>query len=293
MGRSKKCEKNDLMVSEPDISLGQFLEAMLEEAEWEDYVKHDPVGLVHPYPSKEQSVVALLVSCLAYGRVQLLRAAAAEALERLGPSPRQTLLDATEADLQERFHGFVYRMSKEADLVDLCWGIRTVLLEHETLENAYKATEGTHLQRATGWVAMIRAGRLREDMHRGFGYLLPSPADGSTTKRLHLFFRWMGRAADGVDLGLWPCLDPADLLMPLDTHTSRICRYLGLTQRKSNDLKTVVEITKALQAIDPVDPLRFDFPICHLGISQACIHVRSEETCPTCPLNEVCKLPWG
>jgi endonuclease III len=78
--------------------------------------------------------------------------------------------------------------------------------------------------------------------------------------------------------------------MPLDTHTSRICRYLGLTARKSNDLKTVVEVTDSLRELDPEDPLRYDFAICHLGMSKQCIHRWSPDHCPTCPIEPVCQI---
>jgi len=81
--------------------------------------------------------------------------------------------------------------------------------------------------------------------------------------------------------------------MPLDTHTARICRYLGLTDRKTNDLKSAVEITESLKLMDPNDPLRFDFAICHLGISKGCVHKRTLEHCPSCPINDVCTLAWS
>jgi uncharacterized protein (TIGR02757 family) len=131
---------------------------------------------------------------------------------------------------------------------------------------------------------------LRRDEARGFRYLLPDPADGSTTKRLHMFFRWVSRPADGIDLGLWESARPADLIMPLDTHTSRICRYIGLTTRASTDLKAAQQVTAALAVMRPEDPLYFDFAIAHLGISKRCIHRRSPDHCPGCPLDSVCGL---
>jgi uncharacterized protein (TIGR02757 family) len=78
--------------------------------------------------------------------------------------------------------------------------------------------------------------------------------------------------------------------MPLDTHTSRICRYIGLTDRKSVDGKTARQVTDALRELDPDDPIKYDFAICHLGISESCIHERSEEHCPDCPLESICRL---
>jgi uncharacterized protein (TIGR02757 family) len=54
--------------------------------------------------------------------------------------------------------------------------------------------------------------------------------------------------------------------MPLDTHIYRICRTLGMTRRKSPDLRTALEITAAFRTIAPHDPIRYDFAISRLGI---------------------------
>ena len=72
--------------------------------------------------------------------------------------------------------------------------------------------------------------------------------------------------ADTVDLGLWTCARPSQLLMPLDTHVARISRELGLTKRKTAGLGMVLEITQRLREIDAEDPIRFDFALSRLGI---------------------------
>ncbi len=275
--------------SEVENTLKPFLENLLQEADWAAYLHADPVGIVHEYPTEDQAVVALIVSSLAYGQVKLLRSAARQILDSLGDSPRATIQSADYEEFVERFDGFLYRMTRAEDVADLCCGIKAGLSQHGSLEAVYQQAGESHLERASGFVDFIRANRHRTEVARGLRYLLPSPADGSTTKRLHLFFRWVGRGPDAVDLGLWD-IDSSELIMPLDTHTSRICRYLGLTSRKSNDLKTAQAVTASLRDIDPNDPLRFDFAICHLGISGSCIHERSDAHCPGCPLNEVCTL---
>ncbi len=52
--------------------------------------------------------------------------------------------------------------------------------------------------------------------------LLPDPADGSASKRLFLFFRWMVRR-DEIDPGCWRSVDPSRLIVPMDTHMARTC----------------------------------------------------------------------
>ena len=77
--------------------------------------------------------------------------------------------------------------------------------------------------------------------------------------------RWMVRE-DNVDPGGWKRVSPSKLCVPLDTHMHRICLLLGLTARKNVDIKTALEITGAFHAIEPDDPVRYDFALTRLGI---------------------------
>jgi len=276
--------------------LKPVLEDLLKDCDYIERRRHDPVEFSWNYSDPlDQECVALLSSCLAYGRVTLLKPAIKEVLRILGPRPSRSVREQGLDALGERLGGFVYRMSKGADVLDLICAISALQQEYGSLEAAYQAPQthaqsASHLELASQFVRHLRAARTRPALTRGFRYLLPDPADGSTCKRLLLFFRWMGRGPDGIDLGLWKSLSPAELVMPLDTHTGRICAYLGLSARNSIDLKAALEVTQSLRLMDPVDPLKYDFALCHLGISGSCIHKRSEAHCPACPIESVCSL---
>lgn len=274
-------------------TLKSTLDRLLEERPPRRDRDQDPVELVWQYDAPEdREIAALVTASLAYGRAELARDAARRALEPLGDAPADFLRRHDPADaLAAPLDDFVYRMTRGPDLLDLYSGIATLLDRHGSLEGAYDASEaGSHVERASDFVQCLRAGRLRDDVERGLSYLTSDPADGSACKRLHMFFRWVGRGPDGVDLGLWNALDASELLMPMDTHTSRICRYIGLTDRKTVDHKMAVEVTDSLRELDPDDPVKYDFALCHLGISDDCIHERSEEHCPSCPLEAICTL---
>jgi uncharacterized protein (TIGR02757 family) len=113
-------------------------------------------------------------------------------------------------------------------------------------------------------------------------HFLPSPEAGSACKRLCLFLRWMIRREE-PDLGLWTSIDPRRLVIPLDTHVARIGRYLGLTTRLSGDWRAALEVSAGLRRVAPQDPIRFDFPLAHLGIHH-CLHRPDEQACPACPV---------
>jgi len=52
-----------------------------------------------------------------------------------------------------------------------------------------------------------------------------------------MFTRWMVRTnKEGIDFGLWD-IDPALLSLPLDVHSGRVARSLGLLKRKAKRLE--------------------------------------------------------
>ncbi len=280
--------------------LKALLEATIAACSLDDRRDQDPVGIVHEYKtSADREIAALFASSLAYGRVDLLRPAIRQALAPLGPHPATYLRETKPQALPKLWPDFVYRMTRGEDLVDLATAIAETLRRERSLEALYlpESSENlpirdreSHLRQASSFVTKLRLRRHRPDLHRGFRYLLPDPADGSACKRLHLFFRWMSRGPDQIDLGLWDGLAPSALIMPLDTHTSRLCRYLGLLERKSVDQKAAVQVAERLAILDASDPLRYDFALCHLGISRRCIHRWCPQRCPECPIEAGCVI---
>ena len=89
----------------------------------------------------------------------------------------------------------------------------------------------------------------------------------SANKRIHMFLRWMVRRNSPVDLGLWTWANPADLLIPLDTHVMQEAAKLGLIpQKASASHKTAELLTAALSQAFPGDPCRGDFALFGLGV---------------------------
>lgn len=107
----------------------------------------------------------------------------------------------------------------------------------------------------------------------------------------------MVRGPDGIDFGVWKQVAPSRLLIPLDTHVMRIARLLGLTARRDASWRTAEEVTSSLKLLDPEDPVRYDFALCHYGMSGACPAVPVRENCLRCELKSACRrgrqLPLG
>ena len=89
---------------------------------------------------------------------------------------------------------------------------------------------------------------------------------GASAKRINMFLRWMVRQdTRGVDFGLWKGIPMHALYIPLDVHTGKVARGLGLLDRKQNDWQAVKELTSRLREFDPEDPVRYDYALFGLG----------------------------
>ncbi len=272
------------------------LDRLVAGADRPALVASDPVELVRRYDDPhDQEVAGIVVAMLAYGRVASIKAKASEVLEVLGPSPARAVDGGRRA---AKLGGFVYRFQRGADLPRFLRAIGRVRRQHGSLARAFlnvnvKDDPGSYVETMDRFVAELTAA-VRGPLSYGLRYLLPRTSAQGAAKRLCLYLRWMVRPDDGLDLGAWPRLapgvDPARLVMPLDTHIGRIARYIGLTARASNDLKTALEITAALRALAPDDPLVYDMALCHLGISGACPQRRVPQICAGCDLRAVCRL---
>ncbi len=233
----------------------------------------DPVSAPWRFEDpRDQEVIALIAATLAYGRVDLLRAAIERAIAHLGPRPAEALEHLSDAAHRRHLRGFVYRMTDAEDLAALYRALGAALRERGGLlpifEDALDPQAPDLRAPLTRLVHDLR--RRGESTRRGFYYLLADPARGGACKRLNLYLRWMVRGPDAIDLGLWSHrVAPRQLVMPLDTHVQRICRGLGIATRKTADWQLAAEIAGHLRRLDPEDPIRFDFAICHLGISGA------------------------
>lgn len=287
-----------------DPALGAALDAVRAREDLRARRGDDPVEFVHRYDAAEdRELVALLAASVAFGNVKAIRKKLAELLERIGPVPSRAADDPRA--LRRRLASFRHRVYRGEDLARLLVGARGVQREAGSLGAAFAselaradaacASETDALREALGaFVDRIRAagglprrGEPDPSGRRGPAHLLPDPRAGSGSKRLLLFLRWMVRPADGIDLGLWP-VAPRRLVMPVDVHIHKLARNLGLTARRDVSWRTAVEITGALAALDPDDPTRYDFSLCHMGMLQRCPSRRDPAGCEGCGVKPVC-----
>jgi uncharacterized protein (TIGR02757 family) len=93
---------------------------------------------------------------------------------------------------------------------------------------------------------------------------------------------------DAVDLGAWSRVPASKLVVPLDTHVIRLGKCLRLTARVTPGWKMAAEITDALRALSPDDPVRYDFSLCHIGMAGMCGYGTARGNW-YCPLKGLCR----
>ncbi|MFZ5443677.1 MAG: TIGR02757 family protein [Myxococcota bacterium] len=263
-------------------------------------MKADPVEFPHRYDDpRDIETVALLSASLAYGRAELFKPKIAGILEGLGAHPAKAIASLDVPGAKRLLDGFVYRFNLPADVAVLLLGMGAQLRRFGSLEAAFLAGrardwQGTlaafahGLRKAAPEAEIVR----RLGPTRGLHHLLPF-AEAGAAKRLNLYLRWMVRRRDQIDFGVWRQLSPAELVIPLDTHVMRISRWLGLTTRSTIGWATAEEITASLRLLDAEDPVRYDFALCHYGMSGACPARPVREHCRRCPLRGQCAIGRG
>jgi uncharacterized protein (TIGR02757 family) len=254
-------------------------------------IEPDPLQLVRRYRHPlDQEVAGLLAAAFAYGRADIVVANVGRVLDDMGPSPFRYVASFRRADGEQRFASFAHRFHKTPDLVDLLERISLAIHDYGSLGSLFRHCYDPADRDLGPALSLFVRHLLGEKPTKALQYLLSSPENGSACKRMNLFLRWMVRRTS-PDLGLWTFVDPAKLVMPLDTHVHRIATFLGLNRRKTADWKAARAITDRLARLDPADPVRYDFAICRLGILDRCSRKRRKENCDVCLLRDVCRFP--
>jgi uncharacterized protein (TIGR02757 family) len=242
-------------------------------------------------------LVGLLASCMAYGRVDLFSPWIEWTLARMGDSPSRFVRGFDPGIHGRLFEGFRYRFNRPADLAAFCVAARRIVTAHGSLRAFFAsgfgpsdADVGPALERfVDGFIGQDLSSVFpRNRLSYGYRHWFPRPSTGGACKRLHLYLRWMVRR-EAPDFGLWAEIPPSALLMPVDVHIENMARSLGLTRRRSRNWRMAEEITARLRALDPSDPVKYDFALCHKRMSGLCLNRRDAQVCEPCGLRPVCR----
>jgi uncharacterized protein (TIGR02757 family) len=257
----------------------------------------DPIHIVRRFTSPEdREIVGFCAASLAFGRVASVLQSIEALLRIMGPSPAAFVRHFDPATHGDALRPLVHRWIKGTDLAALLLILQRMLRESGSIEGFFVAGDDRSSSDIGAALNAFSTRAMQTDLRPAYGrmpkrpgvcYFFPRPSAGSACKRLNLFLRWMVRT-DAIDLGVWTKVSPSRLIVPLDTHVIRVGRCLRLTRYVTPGWKMAAEITASLRAIEPADPVRYDFSLCHLGMMNACGFGRTQRD-SQCPLRGICR----
>lgn len=258
----------------------------------------DPIHIVRRYQTPEdREIVGFCAAGLAFGRVASVLNSIESMLAVMGPSPSAFVRHFDPARQSEALRPLVHRWIRGRDLVGLVLILQRMLKESGSIERFFLAGDDPSAPDIGPALDAFSTRALATNLRPAYGrrmpkrpgvcYFFPRPSAGSACKRLNLFLRWMVRR-DEIDLGVWTSVSPSRLIVPLDTHVIRLGQCLRLTRYVSPGWKMAAEITASLRAVDPADPVRYDFSLCHVGMMNACGFNRTQGD-TQCPLKGLCR----
>jgi uncharacterized protein (TIGR02757 family) len=257
----------------------------------------DPVHKVRRFASNEdREIVAFCAAGLAFGRVASVLHSIEGLLAVMGPSPAEYVRQFDPARDRDALRPLVHRWIRGVDLAALVIVLQRMLRESGSIEQFFVDGDDRSTPDISAALDSFSRRAMETDLKPAYGrvpkrpgvcYFFPRPSAGSACKRLNLFLRWMVRE-DAIDMGVWTRVSPSRLIVPLDTHVIRLGRCLRLTKYVSPGWKMAAEITASLRALEPRDPVRYDFSLCHIGMMKACGY-RTKQRDSQCPLRGVCR----
>lgn len=238
------------------------------------FIKDDPISIPHRFTKKQDvEIAAFFASILAWGTRKGIINSCNKLLQGMNNDPYNFILTA---DLDNKatfdiFKGFVHRTFNQHDLWHLFYFLQYHYRNNEGLETAFSQwitpADATVEKALIGFNDYVFGFNedAREEKH--CRKHISTPVKKSACKRLNMFLRWMVRQDDnGVDIGIWKHIQPAQLICPLDVHVSRVARRLNLLQRKQDDWLAATELTACLRTLDANDPVKYDYALFGLGV---------------------------
>ncbi|MFM2258993.1 MAG: hypothetical protein RLZZ424_956 [Bacteroidota bacterium] len=253
-------------------AIKQLLDQKVKQYNHIDFIEKDPISIPHLYTKQQDiEIAAFFAAIFAWGNRTTIIQKSKELLERMDNAPFEYCTQHQVKDLKKLI-GFAHRTFNDRDLLYCIAFFKHHYAKQKSLETAFFMDQDSGKK-----VKTVAAGLVNfknyffslEDAPYRTKKHIASPENGSTCKRLNMFLRWMVRKDQhGVDFGLWKTISPADLIIPIDVHVARVSRSFGLISRPQIDWLTALELTEYCRTLDARDPVKYDFALFSLGVTE-------------------------
>jgi uncharacterized protein (TIGR02757 family) len=243
-------------------------EILLEKADVYNrptFIESDPISIPHFFSKPADIEIAgFLAATIAWGQRKTLIQNARELMRRMDFAPHDFIVHHSQKE-RLKFSDFVHRTFNGEDAVFFLERLQVLYAQNSSMEHLFCSTAHSVFD----GILQFRSAFLGNAAPQRHGKHVANPADGSAAKRLNMFLRWMVRNdSRGVDFGIWKTIKPSQLYIPLDVHSGRVARMLGILSRKQDDWTAVEELTAALREFDAQDPIRFDYALFGMGVNE-------------------------
>ena len=243
-----------------------FLLEKSDQYATKSFIEDDPIQIPHRFTDPlDIEISGLIAATLSWGQRKTIISKASELMDRMDQQPAEFVQNAT-ADDYASLEGFVHRTFQGADIIGLVKSLKELYAEYGSIGSFFErhiAEDVPNLEQGlNSFKKYLLSNGLPMRASKHFG----DPSKGSACKRMIMYTRWMTRTnQEGIDFGLWN-ISPSKLSLPLDVHSGRVARSLGLIQRTQNDWKTVMELDTGVREILPEDPAKLDYALFGLGV---------------------------
>lgn len=249
------------------FELKVYLDRINNRVEQSDYIQSDPVQFIHAFENKKDIEIAgFFAAIMAWGRRDIVISKVENLLQRMNYKPFEFICKYGQDDFST-LQGFKHRTFKPIDIHGMIYALQRIYQDYKDLEEFWNECHQTGKCEIRPALAIFNEKffSLTPELSNRTRKHISNPELGSTCKRLCMYLRWMIRKNSVVDIGIWDFMEPSDLQIPFDVHVARQARRYGLVTRRSNDWKTVKELTDTLKIMSPDDPIRYDFALFGLG----------------------------
>ena len=254
------------MNSEHINNLKKFLDSKVKTYNQPAFIKDDPICIPHLFTKKQDIEIAgFFAAVFAWGNRKTIINKSMELMQMMDMQPHKFCLNG-DVNRLKKLLNFKHRTFNATDLLYFITFLQYHYAHNHSLETAFVKWGNTVEQMLIGFHHYFFS---LDDVPARTKKHIASPEKKSNCKRLNMFLRWMVRKDNnGVDFGLWKNIKPSQLICPVDVHVARVAKHFNLLQGKQTDWNAAIELTEQLKQLDANDPVKYDFALFGLGVTE-------------------------
>ena len=242
--------------------LKNFLDEKYQEYNNVKFIEDDPIQIPHLFTNhKDIEIAGFLTSIISWGNRKSIINNAKKMMNLLDNSPYDFIKNCKDSEIKKL--EFVHRTFNSIDFRFFLHSLKNIYNQNESMEDIFLDGDSNFM---FDGIINFRKIFFSVNHEKRSQKHISNPLKNSCCKRINMFLRWMVRNDQNVDFGIWKKIKRSKLSCPLDVHTGRVARKLGLINRKQNDFKSLCELDKNLRLLDNKDPVKYDFSLFGLGM---------------------------